>query len=489
MGLFKKLAGQTAIYGVSSILARLLNLILTPIYTAMFVPAEYGIFTDLYSQIAVVNVILIFGMETTFFRFAQDHKDEKFVYSQAFQWVLLISGAFLLLGLLGRQLIANGLGYGAHPEWLAMTIGVIFLDAIAALPMARLRHQEKVMWFASINLTNIILTISLNLIFLFGIEVDLTYVFLANLIASTVRTGMALWKNLPNTLKPDWPYLKELIHYGFYIMIAGVAGILAQMMDRILLPRIWEDGRLFEGVVRSGIEMTGLYGSAYKVAILIGLATQAFRYAVEPFYFKEAAEKNSPETFAKVFHYYLIAAMVGFLFLASFVWELVTFKVFGKTFIGSEYWSAVGVIPILLFAYVINGAYVNLTIWFKITKQVRFAVLFTGAGALLVLVLNLLSIPKYGYYGSAWTTLIAFTVMGLLVYWVGQKYYPIPYRMGRLALYIGLVVGAYLLNRWIGPTEGYWIAFWYKLGICLAATAGIFAAEKWLPVFGPKATG
>ena len=486
MSLFKKLASQTAIYGVSTVLGRLLNLILTPIYTApnVFDPDVYGIFTDIYSQIAVVNVLLIFGMETTFFRFSQDNLEERHVYSQAFQWVLVLASAFLLFGLLGRQLIANGLGYGEHPEWLAMTVGVIFLDAIAAVPMARLRHQEKVVWFATINLTNIVLTITLNLIFLFGIRVDLTFVFLANLIASGLRTSMALWKNLPENLKPDRKVIREMIHYGFYIMIAGVAGILAQMMDRILLPRVWENGTLFEGTVRSGIEMTGLYGSAYKVAILIGLATQAFRYAVEPFYFKEAADKDSPETFARVFHYYIIAALVGFLLLASFVKELVTFEVFGKTFIGPDYWSAVGVVPILLFAYVLNGAYVNLSIWFKITKQVRFAVLFTGTGALLVLVLNLITIPKFGYYGSAWTTLTAFGVMSLLVYLVGQRYYPIPYRIGRLGVYVALMVVAYLVNRWIGPTDGYWVAFASKLAICLLAIGAVFAAEKWLAVFG-----
>lgn len=486
MSLLKKLAGQTAIYGISTILGRLLNIILTPIYTApeVFSPAVYGIYTDLYAQIAIVNIVLIFGMETTFFRFNQEHKDERFVYSQAFQWVLLMAGSFLILGLLCRQMIANGLGYGDHPEWLAMTIGVIFLDVVAALPMARLRHQERAAWFASINLLNIVLTISLNLIFLFGIEVNLSYVFLANLIASGVRVVLSFWKNLPATLRPQWDYLKDLVNYGFYIMIAGAAGMLAQMMDRFLLTRVWEDGQVFEGTVRSGIEMTGLYGSAYKVAVLIGLATQAFRYAVEPFYFKEAGEKNSPETFARVFHFYLIAAMVGFLLLASFVQELVTFEIFGKTFVGPEYWSAIGVVPILLFAYVLNGAYVNLSIWFKITKQVRFAVLFTGTGALIVLVLNLITIPKYGYYGSAWATLIAFAVMSVLVYRLGQKYYPIPYRIGRLALYAATVVLAYFVNRWIGPTDGYWIAFLYKLLVCLVAIGGIFAAEKYLPSFG-----
>ncbi|MEL6652529.1 MAG: oligosaccharide flippase family protein [Bacteroidota bacterium] len=485
MSLFKRLAGHTAIYGISSILGRLLNLVLTPLYTSedVFPPGVYGIFTDIYSWVAITNVILIFGMETAFFRFAQDHPDEKKVYSQAYMWVSLLGSIFLLVGLLGRQLIANGLGYEQHPQWIAMTVGVIFLDVMTALPMARLRYQEKVLRFAMINLINIVLTITLNLVFLFGIEVDLTYVFLANLIASAVKASLASWGNFPNLFRPQKAFMRELIHYGFFIMLAGAAGMLTQMLDRIMLTRIWEDGTLFESVARSGEEMTGLYGAAYKVAILIMLATQAFRYAVEPFYFKEASAKDSPETFAKVFHYYLIAALIGFLVLASFTREIVTFKVFGYSFIGENYWSALPVVPILLLAYVFNGAFVNLSIWFKISKQVRFAILFTGVGLLIVLLGNFLTINTLGYYGSAYTTLAAFAVMSVLVYLVGQRYYPIPYRMGRLLAYLGLMLGAYVFNRWLGPTDGYYLTFVIKAVVCLLAIGGIFAAEKYLPVF------
>ncbi|MEM6345734.1 MAG: oligosaccharide flippase family protein [Bacteroidota bacterium] len=485
MSLFKRLARQTAIYGISSILGRLLNLILTPLYTSkdVFPPEVYGIFTDIYSWIAIINVILIFGMETTFFRFAQDHENDKKVYGQAFLWVSLLGSVFLLFGLLGQAWIASSLGYESHPEWIAMTASVVFFDVIAALPMARLRYQNKVLRFAMINLLNIVLTITLNLVFLFGIEVDLTYVFLANLIASSVRTVMALWGNLPSFLKPDSAFMKELGHYGFFIMLAGVAGMLTQMLDRIMLTRLWADGTIFEEIARTGKEMTGLYGAAYKVAILIQLATQAFRYAVEPFYFKEAKAKDSPETFAKVFHYYLIAALIGFLVLASFTREIVTFQIAGYSFIGEKYWGALNVVPILLLAYVFNGAFVNLSIWFKISKQVRFAILFTGVGLIIVLLGNLFSISSFGYYGSAWTTLTAFTVMSVLVYFVGQRYYPIPYRMGRLLVYLGLMIGAYFFNRWLGPTDGYYLTFVIKAVVCLLTIGIVFAAEKFKPVF------
>ncbi|MEL7339394.1 MAG: oligosaccharide flippase family protein, partial [Bacteroidota bacterium] len=228
MSLFKRLAGHTAIYGISSILGRLLNLVLTPLYTSedVFPPGVYGIFTDIYSWVAIINVVLIFGMETAFFRFAQDHSDEKKVYSQAYMWVSLLGSIFLLVGLLGRQLIANGLGYEQHPQWIAMTVGVIFLDVMTALPMARLRYQEKVLRFAMINLINIVLTITLNLVFLFGIEVNLTYVFLANLIASAVKASLATWGNFPNFFRPQKAFMQELIHYGFFIMLAGAAGML-----------------------------------------------------------------------------------------------------------------------------------------------------------------------------------------------------------------------------------------------------------------------
>ncbi|MDX2249834.1 MAG: polysaccharide biosynthesis C-terminal domain-containing protein [Bacteroidia bacterium] len=485
MGVLKKLAGQTAIYGISSVLGRVLNLALTPLYTNVFANGEYGIFIYLYSWIALVNVVLIFGMETTFFRYAQDNENYKSVYTQAFLWVLFISSSFFLLTGLFYKGIAEMAGYEDQPLLILLTLAIIFLDTIAALPQARLRYEEKVTWFAVINLSNILLSIALNLLFVLVLKKGILFVFIANLITSSLRLGMSLWKNFPDSFRPDREQMKEMVKYGYYIMIAGLAGMMTQTIDRILIPMFWVDGTLFNGIPRTGEQLNGLYGANYKVAMLIALATQAFRYAVEPFFFKESSKEDSPETFARVFHYFALASLAGFLFLASYAKEIVSFDLFGLvnfTFVGKNYWEALGVVPILLLAYVFNGAYMNLSIWFKITKQVRYAIFFTGAGALITVVINYFTIPVYGYMGSAWATLICFALMCIMVYVVGQKYYPVPYRIGRIGLFTALFVVGYLINQQIGPTDGYAPAFFMKLIVCMSVLGIVYLVEKYKPV-------
>ncbi len=489
MGVLKKLAGQTAIYGISSVLGRLLNIVLTPLYTRMFLPGVYGVLTYLYSWVALINVALTFGMETTFFRFARDDKDAQEVYNQAFIWVLALNLFFLLTAGLGYRLIAGWIGYEDYAPLVLMTVVIIFLDTLAALPMARLRYQEKVTRFAFINLVNIGLTVALNFLLLLLVGKDLSYVFVANVVASVVRTSMALWGNLPTSLRPNREQLREMVRYGYYIAIAGLAGMMTQTIDRILIPALWKDGTLFREVARTGEEMLGLYGANYKLVMFIGLATQAFRYAAEPFFFKESGQKDSPETFARVFHYFMLASLAGFLLLASFAKEIVSFEfnIFGLfrfTFIEESYWPALDIVPILLLAYVLNGAYLNLSIWFKITKQVRYAILFSGVGALIVIGINVLTVPLFGYMGSAWATFAGYAVMCVMVYLIGQRYYPIPYRTGRLLLYSLLFVSAYFLNAQIGPTDGFPLAFFWKTGICLAAFGAVYVGEKVFPVFG-----
>lgn len=487
MSVLKKLAGQTAIYGISSILGRVLNLALTPLYTNIFKDTgDYGIVVYFYSLIAMVNVALIFGMETTFFRITQDKDDYKKVYTQAFIWVLFISSSFFIFLGAFHQPIASLTGFKDQSSIVLLTLGIIFLDSVVAMPMAKLRYEEKVTWFATINLTNIIIQIGLNFIFILGMNKGILFIFVANIIASGIRLVMALWKNTPQTLKPDRSLIHELVMYGFFIMIAQLAGIMTQMLDRQLILKVWEDGAIFNGIQRTGEQMLGSYGAMYKVAMLIGLATQAFRYAVEPFFFKESGNKNSPKTFARVFHYFVLAALTGFLFLASFAKEIVSFNLFGLlnfTFVGESYWDALVVVPILLMAYVFQGAYMNLSIWFKITKQVRFAILFTGVGVVLTVIINLITIPIFGYVGSAWATLICFATMCVMVYIVGQKYYPIPYRIGRISLFGVIFIIAYLINRQIGPTDGYAPAFFTKLAVCGIALGIVFLFEKFKPIY------
>lgn len=496
MGVLKKLAGQTVIYGLSTIISRLLNLFFTPFYTDVFPKGVYGIYTNLYAGVAFANVVLTFGMETTFFRFLQDNKDPKKVYNQAFFWILVLVGTFLLVGLLFHENIASAMGYEGHGRLIFLLMAIIGIDALAALPMAKLRYEEKVMRFAAINIINITITIILNLVFIYFLELGIMYVFVANLVASFFKFLMALWGNLPSSLRPNVALLREMVDYAFFIMIAGFAGIMNETLDRFMMPRWWgEEAKAFQGELLTGTEMVGVYGASYKVAGLIYLATQAFRYAVEPFFFKQAGEKNSPHTFARIFHYFIIASLTGFLLVGSFRFEIVSFNFFGipnalgmgtKTFVNEAYWSGIVVIPILLLAYVFNGAYINMSIWFKITKQTRMAIWFTGTGALITILINYFGIPTYGYMASAWATLICYVVMSIMVYAIGQKHYPIPYKIGRLIVYLGVVLVGFMVNEQLGSVLDSWGLFIVKGLVVLASLGGIFLMEYFFPLFSQK---
>lgn len=484
--------GQTLIYGVSSVLGRMLNVLLTPILTRAFSRAVFGIYTSLYAWVAFINVVLTFGMETTFFRFIQDHEDEEDLYSQAFVWVSILASLFLLLCLIFHQEIAAALGYPEYGLAVMYMGGFIFLDAVAALPLARLRYREKAMRFAVINLVNIGVNLSANIVFIVLLEKGITYVFLANLIASGIRTTLALWGNLPKRLKPAPAVLRPMLRYAVFIMVAGLAGIANEVFDRLAIPYLWEDGRVFRGVARSGEEMNGLYGANYKVAMLVALFTQAYRYAVEPFFFKTAKDKNSPETYARIFHFFSLATLFGFLLLSSFTHELMATRfslpwLGTYTFIDEKFWEALDIVPVLLLAYVFSAAYINISIWFKITKQTRFALVFTGTGAFITILGNVWGIPLYGYVASAWATLACYTVMSLMVYFLGQKYYPVPYRVGRLLVYLLLCILVVGFNQGIGPSQGFSPAIWTKIVACFAAGLLIGTWEFFVPSFGRSA--
>ncbi|MCI4670228.1 MAG: oligosaccharide flippase family protein [Bacteroidia bacterium] len=488
MSVIRRLASQTLIFGLGHILAKVLNLFLTPWITGVehISKADFGVFSKFYAYVSFINIIITFGMETTFFRFIQDEDDPKKIYSQAFIWVSIMASLFLAIILGFHDDIASLMGYPGQGLWVLLLGSVIFLDGIAALPMAKLRQEEKAGRFSGILLANVIVNLVLNYVLIVILKKDLTYIFIANLAASAVKLALALIGNLPHTIRPEMSSLRPMLGYAFFIMIAGFAGIMNETFDRATIPDLWPDGKLFAGEPRTGEEMNGIYGAVYKVAMLINLAIQAFRYAAEPFFFNRAKEKDSPQTFAKVFHYFIISALIGFLFIGSFSQEIVSFNFWGLTkfsFIGKSYWIGLPVVPILLMAYVFSGAYLNMSIWFKITKQVRFALLFTGTGALITILGNYLFVPTYGYFASAWATLVCYVVMTILVYFVGQRYYPIPYKLGRISIYGLVFVAAFFLNRSIGPTDGFILAFIAKLAVCLICTGALFVLEKWKSPF------
>jgi len=281
-----------------------------------------------------------------------------------------------------------------------------------------------------------------------------------------------------------------MLQYGGFIMLAGLAGTVNETLDRIMIKWLWMEDKLWNGMQLNGEEMIGIYNANYKFAMLISLFTQAFKYAAEPFFFKSSTQKDSPERFAKVFHYYTLATLLGFLILSSFSREIASIDITlglsesPKYVIGKAYWEGLIVVPVLLLAYVFNGAYYNMSIWFKLTKQTRYALLFTGIGAVVTLIVNFAGIPRYGFIASAWATLLSFASMAIAVYWAGHRHYPVPYRIKRMLLYLCIFTAGFLVNSWwipaISPASIYVLI---KIGICILILILINFLEKLFPVF------
>ncbi|MCS6905306.1 MAG: oligosaccharide flippase family protein [Bacteroidia bacterium] len=437
MNVYRKLLSQTAIYGLSSIIGRIINWALTPLYVNHFSVEEYGIFSDLYALTFFPLIIITFGLETAFFRFASSKEEAEVIYANAFYTVLGLAFTFLLLGLLFQKPLLALLGYSQAPHYVLLMLGVIFWDTTAALPLAKLRYENKALRFATIALLNIFLTLALNILFVVVLKLDLTYVFIANLLASGVRLAISLWNNAPSFAAVRANKIKQLMSYGFFIMLAGLAGAINETLDRALIPRLWAEG-FYHGVRLNGLEMNGIYGANYKLGMFITLVTQAFRYAAEPLFFKKANQMDAPIIFAKIFHYYAIAAQVMVLVISLFAYEIVSFDAWGlmkSTLIPSDYWMGLEAVPFILLANFFLGIYLNLSIWFKLSNQVHFGFILAGSGALITIVFNIITIPYWGYMGAAYATSICYGFMAVACYILGQKYYPIPYRILRLVGY------------------------------------------------------
>ncbi|MCB9232110.1 MAG: lipopolysaccharide biosynthesis protein [Bacteroidia bacterium] len=506
MSAIKKLASQTAIYGLSSIFGRVVVWGLTPIYTGLMNPGEYGIFSDLYTFVTYFLVILTFGMETTFFRYSSDEKIGDRAYNQAFLFVGMLSSLFVLVTALAYVPLAGLAGYETRPELVLMVIFILFMDVSTSLPMAKLRYDERPMVFAAISLSSIALNVGLNLFFYVVLKKTTSdYVFISNLVASAFKMVLlvtfslpltVIWAKLgafgkklagvnvlPTSLKPEIKLLRPMAMFGFYIMLAGLSGMLNQNSDITFLKRIWEDGAKFLGHARSGEEMVGFLSAGKKLAVIVALFTQAFRYAAEPFFFKEALKKDSRETFARVFHLFMMAGIYVFLWVGSFAEEFVSVKILGFQLIDERYWDGLTAIPWLLAAFILGGAYTNISIWFKLTKQVRFGLLFSIVGTLVIVGLHFILIPSYGLIGSSIAMMTGYVVMVILVFSFGQKYYPIPYKIGRIALYSALVLVAFTLNKLLGVDGILSMVFLKKLLITVAVLGGILLIEKKNPTF------
>jgi len=454
----RQLASQTAVYGFSTILVRLLNYLLAPLHTRVFTnQADYGVISELYAYVTFLNVLFMYGMETSYFRFASKNElltEKQKVFSTA-QFSLLISTVVLTLVLIfSSGSIASALQYEGHANYVVFFALIIAFDTLVNIPFARLRIENKPWKYFSIKLLNIVINVLLNLFFLlpaltnnytlfenvgyvYRPENGVAYVFIANLIASAITCLLFV----PSWLKIHFdPVIwKKLMRYGAPLIIIGLAGMINETMDRILL-KYW-----LPGTTEENLKQVGIYSAVYKISIFMTLAVQGFRMGAEPFFFNMAEEKNAKTVYAQVMKYFVILGCFIFLAVGMFP------DIF-KIIIGEEYHEGLFIVPILLLANLFLGIYYNQSVWYKLTDKTAFATIIPIAGAAITLLMNYLMIPILGYAGSAWATLGCYFSMVAFSWAIGQKYYHVPYNLRKILFYLIAAVlfclaGLFILNH------------------------------------------
>ena len=442
MNPLKKLASQTAIYGLSSVVGRLLNYLLVPLYTRYFLPAEYGVVTELYAYVAFLVVLLTYGMETAFFRFSKKEETTK-VYSTTLISLLISSVVFVGLIFLNSSAISQWLGYANHPEYIQFFALIIGMDAVASISFAKLREQDKAMRFAFIRIVNIMVNIGLNLYFIVYQEYGIAYIFIANLVASVITLLMLFPQMISSSWVFDKKLWKKMMIYALPLLIAGLAGMTNETIDRILLKHLLPNTDIAASEL-------GLYGAFYKLSIIMILFIQTFRFAAEPFFFAQEKEGNSRKIYADVLKYFTI--IMAFIFLGVTIFYDVI-----KGFLGSEYHDDRGflVVSILLLANLFLGIYYNLSIWYKLTEKTKYGAYLSIFGAIITLSLNFTLIPVLGFVGCAWATLVCYFSMTVASYYLGKRHFSVPYQVKRIALYLFGMLCIYFciyftnLNMWI----------------------------------------
>lgn len=441
----KQLLGQTAIYGLSSIIGRLLNYLLVPLYTAVFTnPSDYGVVSELYAWVAFLVVFLTFGMETAFFRFLQEKEDKEKVFLNGFLTVISVNVIFFITLLFFNQNIANVMLYSDHNEYIILLGAIVCIDAITALPLAKLRAEDKALQFASIQFASILVNIGLNLIFMLVLfdptrpEEGVLFILFANLIASLVKP-ILLYKHFLNLrFNFDFQLAKEMSIYAVPLVIAGFAGIVNETIDRILLKHILYDGETAASLTAAEGEV-GIYSACYKLAMLVTILLQAYRYAAEPFFFAQMKNEEKNKVYAKVMNFFVATVCLVFLVVSL---NIDIFKLFIRN---EAYYVGLGVVPILLLANVFLGIYYNQSIWYKLSGQTKFGAYIAITGAIITIVINVIFIPTYGFMASAWATLIVYAFQMVASYMLGQKYYPIKYNLRKFGLYLGTALLFYAI--------------------------------------------
>lgn len=464
MNPLRKLAGQTLIYGTGTIVPRLLNyFLLTPFYTRIFITGEYGVITELYAYVAFLLVLLTYGMETAFFRFAEKEPDVKKVFGTSVVSLFVSSALFVLLVALFVDPIATLMQYGNHPEYIMMFAVIVALDAFTAIPFARLRQQNKALRFSIIKIVNVLVNIGLNFFFLwlaprileahpyswiklvYDPSIGVGYAFIANLAASGITLLLLLPDLLRTRLSADRELLGRMLRYAFPLLIVGAAGMVNEVADKIIFKYLLVIPAGTADPEAYAMGQLGIYGAAYKLSVLMTLFIQMFRYAAEPFFFAQVKDDNAKQVYADVMKYFVIFGLIIFL-------GVTLFQDIVKYFIGPNYWEGLFILPIVLMANLLLGITFNLSIWYKLNDMTRYGAYIALAGALVTIVVNILLVPRLSYLGAALGHLAAYSLMVLLSYYWGQKFYRIQYQLGRIGFYFLLAVALFLAGYYL-PLE------------------------------------
>lgn len=439
MAALQKLFKQTFIYGLATVLPRVLSVFLLPLYTTVFEEASgYGQYINIYSWIAIFNVFLAYGMETAFFRFYHSDEKKKNVISTALLSLLSTSVLFLLTALLFKDTISSLTNI--REDFIKFTAYILVLDAIAVIPFALMRANEKPMRYAWIKTFNVAINLSLNLFFLLALpkladgtnnfldsiyveNFEIQYIFISNIVASAITLLIVSPAYFKTEFSFDPVLWKKMLKYAFPVLISGIAFTINEVVDKILLTEMVSESE------------SGKYAACYKLALFMTLFGTAFRLGVEPFFFSQSQKENPQRTYAQITNYFVILGSMILLFVVVYI------DVLGKLLLrNNTYWEALEIVPIILLASFCLGIYHNLSVWYKITDRTKFGAYISSVGAFLTLAINFALIPKIGYMASAWATLAAYGSMMVLSYYFGRRYYPVPYNMRKIFFYAGISI-------------------------------------------------
>jgi O-antigen/teichoic acid export membrane protein len=443
----KKLAGETAVYGLGTIIPRLLNYFLVPFYTRVFSQSAYGQITELYAWVALIVIVLTYGMETAFFRYAESEKNPKRVFNTATGILLITSILFILFVIVFLGKLSAAIQYEGHREYILLLALVVAIDAFTTIPFAYLRYKNKAKRFSMIKIVSVVVNIVLNVGFIlllpryfgdieaFQGENRIVFVFFANLFSSGISLLLLLPQLKGFKLKIDFALLKKMLSYGLPILVIGIGIIISEVSDKILLRYLLPDKA-------TAYQQIGIYGANYKLAILMMLFIQMFRYAAEPFFFRESTKKDAKGIYSKVMTYFVIFTWFIFLGVTLYI------DIF-KYFIGPDYWVGLKIVPIVLVAKLFLGIFYNLSVWYKLTNKTIYGAVIALFGAGIIIVMNIVLIPKMGYMGSAWANFTCYFSMMVISFIWGRKVYKVNYNLPKIFFYSLLAISLYYFSKWL----------------------------------------